>query len=71
MNLVISQTEADSTQAHQISNRKLVLEKAWEHIVSPTGSVFQKQRVGYRVGQGFTSGLFQKHCVGGYRSRYT
>ena len=45
--------------------------KAWERIILPTGSVFLKQRVGYRVGQGFISGLYQKHCGGGYRSRYT
>ena len=45
--------------------------EAWERIVPLTGSVFLKQRVGYRVGQGFTSGLFQKQCRGGYRLRYT
>ena len=38
-------------------------ERAWERMVLPTGSVFQKKlRVGKRVGQGFHSGLFQKQC---------
>ena len=45
--------------------------KDWECIVLPTGIVFLKQRVGYRVRQGFISGLFQKQCEGGYRSWYT
>ena len=39
--------------------------------VLPIGSVFMKLRVGYRVGQRFISGLFQKQCRGGYRSLYT
>ena len=39
--------------------------------VLPTGSVFQKQGWGYRVGKGFHFQLFQKQCGEAYRSRYT
>ena len=42
------------------ANRRAKMGEAWECIVPPTGSVFLKQRVGYRVRQGFHFGLFQK-----------
>ena len=45
------------------------MEKAWDRIVLPIGSVFLKQRVRYRVGKGF---LFQKQCREAvHRSYYT
>ena len=34
------------------SNQRLDGGKVWEHIVPPKGSVFLKQRVGYKVGAG-------------------
>ena len=51
------------------SNRKLV--KAWECIVLPTGSVFQKQGSGIGSGRDFISGCFRNSAGEAYRSRYT